>query len=172
MVKIIGATGHRPEGLGSYSKDTGNKIIKLVINHLQNIEVDEVISGAAIGYDTYFTLAALSLKIPITLAIPFYNQPNKWNSFDKEIYSNIIKRAKAVIYVDELVGTKYNIPSLKVGEYYNVKMQLRNQYIVDNCTTLLALWNGETKGGTYNCIKYAQSQNKEIINLWDKYVTI
>lgn len=28
------------------------------------------------------------------------------------------------------------------------------------------------KGGTFNCIKYAQSQGKEIINLWDKYVTI
>jgi uncharacterized phage-like protein YoqJ len=43
-------------------------------------------------------------------------------------------------------------------------MQKRNEYMVDKCDKLLAVWNGTT-GGTHNCIKYAKSKGKEIILL-------
>ena len=34
--------------------------------------------------------------------------------------------------------------------------------MVDNADKVIAVWDG-SKGGTYNCVKYAEKQNKEII---------
>jgi uncharacterized phage-like protein YoqJ len=107
--------------------------------------------------------------------LPFKGQEARWESFDKQMYQKIITKAKSVVYVDSLKNSRY-IASTDYDTYYNskekyvisIKMQKRNEHIVDSSTEILTLFNGE-KGGTYNCIKYAQSQSKEIINLWDKF---
>lgn len=36
------------------------------------------------------------------------------------------------------------------------------QYMVDKCDLLIACWNHIPQGGTYNCVKYAQSKNIKI----------
>jgi uncharacterized phage-like protein YoqJ len=41
-------------------------------------------------------------------------------------------------------------------------MQLRNEFMVNNSDIVIAVWDG-TNGGTANCVKYAQVENKEII---------
>ena len=41
-------------------------------------------------------------------------------------------------------------------------MQKRNEYMVDKCDILLAVWDGSA-GGTNNCVKYARKLDKEII---------
>ncbi len=38
-------------------------------------------------------------------------------------------------------------------------MQKRNEWMVDNCDMLVAVWDG-TDGGTYNCIDYAKRMKK------------
>ena len=43
--------------------------------------------------------------------------------------------------------------------------------MVDNCTHVLAMWDG-SEGGTANCVKYAQAVNKPIINLWSPFMEI
>ena len=78
-----------------------------------------------------------------------------------------LNKADEVIYVDRLVNTKYVVANNKIDIYVANKMQLRNEYMVDNSDKVIAYFNGEKKGGTYNCIKYAESLNKEIINLYE-----
>ena len=41
-------------------------------------------------------------------------------------------------------------------------MQKRNEYMVNESDKVIAVCDG-SKSGTYNCIKYAENQNKEII---------
>lgn len=41
-------------------------------------------------------------------------------------------------------------------------MLVRNRYMVDHSDTVLAIWNGEESGGTWQTIKYARSKNKKI----------
>jgi uncharacterized phage-like protein YoqJ len=41
-------------------------------------------------------------------------------------------------------------------------MQKRNEYMVDNSDIVIAVWDG-SKGGTYNCVKYAEKLGKKII---------
>ncbi|PAD70641.1 hypothetical protein CHH83_02225 [Bacillus sp. 7586-K] len=43
-------------------------------------------------------------------------------------------------------------------------MQKRNEWMVDNSDYVIAVWDG-TKGGTGNCVKYAQKQNKYITTI-------
>jgi len=37
-------------------------------------------------------------------------------------------------------------------------MFLRNKWIIDNSDELLAVWNGERKGGTFSAINYAEKK--------------
>lgn len=59
-----------------------------------------------------------------------------------------------------------------VSEHYTIScMQERNVAMVNAGNCGLALWNGSA-GGTANCIKYANSRNKQIINVWKEYSDI
>lgn len=49
------------------------------------------------------------------------------------------------------------------GGYAAFKMQKRNEYLVDHCDKLIAIYDGSLFGGTYNCVKYANSVSKQII---------
>jgi hypothetical protein len=51
------------------------------------------------------------------------------------------------------------------GSYTNEKLQIRNEWIVDNCDEMLFIWNGKYSGGTWNCYKYALSVNKKLNNI-------
>jgi len=109
----------------------------------------------ALGWDTALAEAALNNNIYLVVAIPFKGQECMWSKQSQDIYNNIISKANERIIVCP-------------GAYHVSKMQIRNEWMVDHCDTLLALWDG-TNGGTGNCIKYANSINKPIINLWDKF---
>ena len=43
------------------------------------------------------------------------------------------------------------------------KMQKRNIWMVDQSNVVVAVWNGEKSGGTYNCIKYAIEKKKPVL---------
>ena len=34
---------------------------------------------------------------------------------------------------------------------------------------MLALWEGENRGGTYHTISYANKKNKDVINIWYEF---
>ena len=53
----------------------------------------------------------------------------------------------------------------KAFEEYNPwLMQKRNEYMVDLADRVIAVWNC-SKGGTANCVKYAEKVGKEIIKI-------
>lgn len=49
-------------------------------------------------------------------------------------------------------------------EYEPWLMQKRNEFMVDNCDTLISIWDGSS-GGTGNCVAYATKKNKDIIRI-------
>jgi uncharacterized phage-like protein YoqJ len=80
-------------------------------------------------------------------------QECQWPKQSQIQYNQILLKASNVIVVSD-------------GGYDNWKMQVRNEYLVDHCDVLVALWDGSS-GGTGNCISYAYKKNKKIINLWE-----
>lgn len=150
---IYAATGHRPNKLGNEYQMVGpysdfiRKEIKAILLH---DKPNVIISGMALGVDMIFAQCGIDLGIPVIAAIPFKGQESKWPFKSIRVYQNIL--------ANKLVCQKI----VSEGDYSAAKMQTRNEWMVDNCDVLVAVWDG-TPGGTGNCVKYAESKNKKIL---------
>jgi uncharacterized phage-like protein YoqJ len=51
------------------------------------------------------------------------------------------------------------------GEYAAWKMQKRNEWMVDRCTALIAVYNSDQTGGTRNCVEYAKKVGRRIVTI-------
>lgn len=156
---IIAGTGHRPNKLGGYSLNIRLKLKYLAKDNLMRYKASKVISGMALGWDTALAEAALELNLPLIAAIPFKGQELRWPKESQDLYNDILSKAREVKYISEEGFSSY-------------KMQIRNEWMVNNCDLILALWNGDLSGGTYNCINYAKAklESNKIINLWDTFI--
>lgn len=154
----ICVTGHRPNKLYGYNlSDVRWQNLKgLFKNILKENNCTEAITGMALGVDTVFALAVLDLKdegydIKLHCAIPCKNHSCKWIKESIDQYNDILSKADTVRLVSD-------------EEYKPWLMQKRNEYMVDLADKVIAVWDG-TKGGTANCVKYAEKFGKEIIKV-------
>lgn len=154
---IICGTGHRPNKLGGYGEIAARKSLDLARNYLAENKPDTVISGMALGWDQALALAAFKEGIEVWAYIPFKGQESIWPATAKTLYAYILARCSFVRYISE--------PGFAAW-----KMQARNGAMVDDADLVLALWNGSS-GGTKNCIDYALSKGKPVVNLWPQYET-
>lgn len=152
LFERIAVTGHRPQQLGAewalkgpYSDFIRGELKKYLLKYTPK----QVISGMALGADQLFVQVALELKIPVLAAVPCFEQESKWPKSSKDLYYELLGNSLVTEYV---VTPTY---------YTSSVMQIRNEYMVDNCDLLLAVFNG-TRGGTKNCIDYARSIGKPI----------
>ena len=158
---VIAATGHRPDKLFGYNLyhpgyiDLGWKMKDFLYKKYSTCGPITCISGMALGVDQLFALVALKMRdyngldVKVVAALPCLNQNKNWR--DDTYWQNIMSRADEKVYVHN-------------GEYTLWCMQKRNEYMVDNADSILAVWNG-TSGGTANCIRYANRKNKEVVNI-------
>ncbi len=157
-MKIAG-TGHRPNKLGGYSDQAFDKLYDIAWGYLStNIQfINQVISGMALGWDQALAKAAIDLNISTIAAIPFKGQEIMWQKPSIKLYNDLLEKCSEIVIVSE-------------GKYSPHKMHLRNEWMVDNCDILLAMWNGDKFGGTYNCISYAKKKldSDNIINLYSE----
>lgn len=155
---IVAGTGHRPNKVGGYSDEAFGKLERMAYNWLHTHRPDKVISGGALGWDQALARAAYVEGIPYIMALPFKDFDSRWPQNSRDNLTDYINHADEVVYVSE-------------PGYNPYKMQVRNEWMVDRCDTVLALWDG-SDGGTGNCIKYAQKVGKPIINLWENYESL
>lgn len=156
MITICG-TGHRPDKLGGYGEEAGARLYGLAYGQLDAMlsvsrEEITVISGMALGWDMALARAAAVLNIPWIAAVPFIGQESAWPMETQERYHQLLATASRTVVVSP-------------GGYSSVKMQLRNQWMVNNSDIVLAVWDG-SEGGTRNCIKYAEKCGKPTYNLY------
>lgn len=157
---IIAGTGHRPKFCPCKYNEKHPWLLQLREEisyklNWQNHEggIDAVVSGTAIGYDTWLAQEALKLKIPVWSYIPFKEQGSTWPSSSKKEYERILSLSEKVIYISE--------------EYSNTAFFKRDRAMVDVSDLVYSLLNPEsTSGGTYYTVQYAKSKNKSITNFW------
>lgn len=153
---IIAGTGHRPNKLGGYGWDIAQRMVRIAGEYLDELKPDTVISGMALGWDMALAAAAMTRGIEWWAYIPFRGQEKMWPPSSQEVYRDLLSRAHSVHIVCP-------------GEYAAWKMQKRNEEMVDHATHVLALWNGDKSGGTWNCLEYAYGTGKPVINAWAKW---
>jgi uncharacterized phage-like protein YoqJ len=183
-------TGHRPSKLFGYDWNTqGNKNIMRRLRDLILETLHEewnspeytdgsqsvrFIFGGALGIDQMAFDVCCDVRdvysgyYEFHIAVPFENQERKWfNPTDIERYKYQLNEANKVIIVDKL--EKYQLKGIAEGEYHPAKLQKRNEYMVDNSDIVIAVWDG-SKGGTANCVKYAEKLGRKIVRLNPKEI--
>lgn len=160
MSLVIAATGHRPSKLGcGYGNNMHVELTRLAYDYLLGMRPDSVISGMALGWDQAFAEAARLLGIPLHAAVPFKGQESQWPTPSRRQWERLIDACASVTVVCP-------------GGYHPGKMQVRNEWMVDRCDRLCALWDG-SPGGTGNCLNYAVKDPKVIIdNLWLQWLEV
>jgi uncharacterized phage-like protein YoqJ len=155
MEKIIAITGHRPNKLNNEYGFNGplSKWIKGKIDAILDRECpDKLMSGMALGIDTLFALIAIERDLPLIATIPFIGQEKKWPQESQDVYNKILSYHK----IEKCIVCD--------GGYAPEKMQIRNEFMVDRCYKLIAVWDG-SYSGTGNAVKYAKKIDREIIRI-------
>lgn len=169
QVYKIAVTGHRPSRLpGGYDFIPSNNVVTGETLHLAEIFRDiildavekhgkvECIHGAALGVDQLFAMVAVKLKLagyPVMVhtAVPFKNHGSNWQA-----PADLNRRDAIEHHSDEV--------HLCDEGYYTSPRQLqaRNEYMIDRCDELIAVWDLERKGGTYNAVSYGLDNDKAV----------
>ncbi len=158
--KVCAFTGHRPNKLPWRYDETDSRCVELKavlteqIGVLAEAGVTQFLSGMAEAVDTWAALSVLDLReknpaIKLHCILPCTAQAEKWSASSQELYRSILERADSVVYVSR--------------DYHKNCMLDRNRFMVEHASTLLAVYNGERRGGTAATVRYAQKMGREII---------
>ena len=99
-MKIAG-TGHRPKYMPCKYDENHPWAVQVKSNlrkELEEVDATLVITGMAIGWDTWLAEVAMSLNIPIHCYVPFKGQGNNWPDEARQRYNSILNKAEKVIY--------------------------------------------------------------------------
>lgn len=160
--KSCAFTGHRPKKFPWKYDEEADDCVKLKaalknqIARLVNDGYTDFFSGMAEGTDTWAALSVLSLReknsaLKLHCILPCKTQADKWTASARELYHSILEQSDSVIYVSR--------------KYHRNCMLERNCYLVDHAICLLAVYNGEQRGGTAATVRYAQKMGREILIL-------
>lgn len=156
---IVAGTGHRPKYCPCKYKENHPWLTKLKYRLIDKIKSDEpelIISGMAIGWDTWLAKAALYMGIPLHAYVPFPESSSHWPKKSRETFDSILEAANEVYYISD--------------SYSPEVFLTRDLAMVKNADIMWALWNPEIEsGGTYATIQMAKKEDKDIYNFW-RYV--
>jgi len=137
--KIVSITGHR---------DLSPKDLRLVQRGLQalvnNKTIDAIYFGGAKGTDTEALKAAVGFRTGtrphLVVVVPDTVDAQPWGTREWTRKADEVIELRNPITQDD-----------KFKSY-----RLRNQYLVDICTFLVAFWNGDYKSGTGQAVRMAE----------------
>ena len=152
-------TGHRPHKFPWKYDEADKRCVRLKAVLVERIEkivesgVTDFLSGMAQGTDLWAAQAVLVLRkeypaLKLHCILPCEGQESVWSFPAQDIYHFILAQANSVVYVSRA--------------YHKGCMLERNRYLVDHSDILLAVYNGERRGGTAATVRYAQKMGKEV----------
>ena len=151
-------TGHRPEKLGISEAEIKSLLEKAVDTAIQN-GFTTFITGMAPGVDIWAAEIVLEKKkhnsaLHLICAVPHPGFEKRKNKYEEERYKNIILNADYTKTVCD--------------RYFKGCYQKRNEFMVDHCRLVIAVWNG-TASGTKNTIEYAKHNGVSVFNVLERY---
>ena len=158
LANTVCFTGHRPESLPwGYNENDDRclaikKELKALILNAIDSGYTHFISGMAEGIDQIAAEIVLGLKydfnnITLECAVPFTKQSSRWSYRSQEKYNDILSRADKI--------------SVLSPTFYKGCLQVRNKYMIDRSSLLIAVFNGSA-GGTKSTIELARKKNLDV----------
>ena len=154
-------SGYRPSKLpwGTNERDPWCMLLKKrlydVAEALYVSGIRHYICGMAQGSDMYFCEAVFKLRsekgdITVEAAIPCEGQADSWDEESRNRYFKMVSECD----YETLVNLKYTKDC----------MLERNNYMVDNSSVLVTVFDGKF-GGTMHTVNYARKKGLEIIKI-------
>ena len=114
------------------------------------------ITGCAMGVDIWAGEAVLELKaqnpaVRLVAAVPWPGMADRWDREWRDRYRELLRRADEVVTVS--------------GHYHRYVYLMRNTWMVDRSSRLIAWYNG-LRGGTGNTVRYAEMRGLEVVR-WE-----
>ena len=155
-------TGHRPHKFPWRYNEADERCVALKASLKEQIKalvedgITDFYSGGADGVDCWAALIVLELKktnpvLRLHCILPYEGQADKWSDSAQERYRSILSQADSIKYMSH--------------EYYDGCMLDRNRRLVEAAGSLLAVYNGEWRGGTAATVRYARKLERRIIIL-------
>lgn len=149
---VVAFTGHRPDKLGGYAPCAQHTRVREALqSEIIALAPTWAISGMAQGVDQWAAQICVDLGIRFTAAIPFLGQETAWPTQARREYVTLLEKA-------------FDVEVVAAGGFAAYKMQRRNEWMVDHCDTLVAVWDG-SEGGTANCVRYAETVDRRVVRV-------
>ena len=145
-------TGHRPEKL-SWAEDEVISWLEEEIKKAIGDGFRTFITGMARGVDIWAAEIVLHLRdegqpIHLICASPFEGFEKSWEADWKRQYQEVLRKADIVKYICK--------------GYSRTCFQIRNEWMVDHSTRVIAVFNGQPSG-TKNTVDYALREGIEVV---------
>ena len=155
-------TGHRPSklpwklALSAPEYVTFYDLLEKQIEFLTKFGISHYYCGIAIVTDLICAEIGLALReknpaIKLHCAIPCKSQADKWAASLRAQYHAIFDKTDSITFVSR--------------EHTKNCMPVRNRFMVDHSSIVLAVYNGECRGGTAATVRYARKMGRELIIL-------
>ncbi len=130
------------------------EVLTSQIAKLMENGVTDFLSGMALGVDTICSELILAQReknpaLRLHCILPCVGQDAKWSASARERYRSVLKQADSVVYVNR--------------SYKKNCMLERDRFLVKWSDYLLAVYNGEQRGGTAATVRYAKDSGRKII---------
>lgn len=150
-------TGHRPEKL-HMSERAVRQLLRREIKKAVEDGFLTFITGMARGIDMWAGDIVLSMRkhnpdIRLICIPPYEGFESRWAAPEQKRYNEILKKADYTKFICE--------------HYSRSCFQIRNVYMVDHSSRVIAAYNGE-RGGTKNTIDYATRKGIEVVNIFKR----
>ena len=160
--KACAFTGHRPARFNFGYNENDERCLKIKTLMSERIAalvaggVTDFYSGMALGVDQWAASIVLEMKkehsdVRLIAVLPCETQADSWSVEQRERYFDTLAQC------DEVV-TLYKRHTRTC--YFE-----RNRYLVDHAEYLIAVFDGDDKGGTSYTVKYGRQQGRRVITI-------
>lgn len=153
-IKCCCFTGHRPDKLIQTENDIKH-LLEKAIDDAINSGCTTFITGMAMGVDIWAAEILIekmktNSELNLICALPHPNFEKRRSLSEITRFNNIIASANDVVEVN--------------NHYYTGCYQVRNEWMVDRSSLVIAVFNGK-KSGTKNTIDYANRKSVKVVNV-------
>lgn len=138
---VVALTGHRPARIGGNAEWVKGQLARVLVKLRDEFATTTVISGCALGTDTWGAQAALDAGMDLWTYVPFEAQADRWPSSARQTWRDL----RAAAAKDVLIG----------GKSYDVRQLFaRNHAMLRDCDALVAVFDRTvTTGGTFDTLR-------------------
>ncbi len=152
---IVTGISHAPARLHERTYLPSTELVYLATKALREYKAKHLVTSLSLGWEQALAKAAVELKVPFTVAIPYPGRDRVLRRDAQALYHELLSKADEVYQVSE--------------EYDDSSMYEAHCWRVDCSDQVIALWDYEFRGDCFDVIKYALDHDRTVTNLWEDW---